>query len=986
MSKIGSANIQLLRPEFATSNDLFGTSMDALIKAPTPFKEAMANNFAYMQQQKVGELTNMLQQQAPQDPSDPIAMQEYMQQATNMAQDKGFNQWGINAGGAINLANGLIDRNQKLETTQGTNQQTQLANLNAADKRTAAMIENTARSKGLTANQILELYTASGIGVDGDQTLRDKYQQAQTIASQRTASDISVVNNQFSLQQALASLEQNQAYQAASAEQKQNWFLEIVENTTGGSGGGLGKTQGQVGSSYSTTANNAPIASAKNYAHIVNKYAQESGVSPSLINAMIHTESTFNPNARSPVGAQGLMQLMPGTAKQMGTSNGFNPEENIRGGARYIAKQIKTFGDLDTALMAYNWGPDRTRKWVEAGRDPKKVPKETREYLDKVKGRMGAYGTGATLGVSPSDSSNMNVVPKTTVKASDYITESNKGATRNKPLATKLSNTVVPSLAKHGLTWNITSGGQAAKGSGGPRVGSTAHDHGNSGDGDIKDKATGRKLSFNNEEDRKRIVALIEDLAAQGITGIGGHTDYMGDGRLHIGFQNNARVWGGVKGKASRSNTYSWMTDAFNRGRGKSSGSTSGGTSVSSSGGTNDLDITSFINSLNPDTSSINTANNSKEIMSTLADIVSRSNQLVGSGPKVDFESAGLGFMGDSTGSIPDLLKSFNNQVDFVNKDMQTAANITDTSGNARLLDTFDATDLLKSNIGQSDSFQTKLAKAREEAASSGQGSVGLSSLIGTGARLTEGAALLESAGYTQEVMKGLTADVQTVILTTLNNYLDKNQTTVADNTIKLEKEKRGLINYDKGFPDNYWKASLKNLNDTIKEDSIKWLEEETTFDKIMKGASKVSTVGAIGLVSNKAVSANKRLSNLKTLHENMIKTTVDIAMNSKNEYGSTLAYADIPGITKRAKEIYIEQQGLDDKKGADDIMGYSTKIINPGMYKNSVKIALKEADQAKRKKWAKYTEKPVQIPFAEQVQMNLRKDTLNTFKSDPNK
>lgn len=978
MSKIGSVNIGLLRPEFAEANELFGTSMDALTESATPFKEAMANNFAYMQQQKAGELTNLLQQQAPQDPTDPMAMQQYMQQATNMAQDNGFNQWGINAGGAINLADGLIDRNQKLETTQGTNQQTQLANLNATDKRTAAMIENLASSKKLTADERVALYAAAGIGVDGDQTARDKYQQAQTIASQRIASDIGVVNNQFSLQQALASLEHNQAYQAASAEQKQTWFQEIVKNMTGGSGGGLGKGQGQVGSSYSTTANNAPIASAKDYAPVVNKYAQESGVSPSLINAMIHTESAFNPNARSAVGAQGLMQLMPGTAKEMGTSNGFNPEENIRGGARYIAKQIKDFGDLDTALMAYNWGPGNTREWIKAGRDPNKVPKETREYLDKVKGRMGAYGTGASLGVKPSDASNMNVAPNTKVRASDYITESNKGATRNKPLATKLSDTVAPSLAKHGLTWNITSGGQAAKGSGGPRVGSTAHDHGNSGDGDIIDKATGRKLSFNNEEDRKRIAALIEDLAAQGITGIGGHTDYMGDGRLHIGFQNNARVWGGVKGEASSSNTYSWMTDAFNRGRGKSSGS--------SSGGTNDLDITSFINSLNPDTRSINTANNSKEIMSTLADIVSRSNQLVGSGPKVDFESAGLGFMGESTGSIPDLLKSFDNQVDFVNQDIQTAANVMDTSANARLLDTFDATDLLKSNIGQSDSFQTKLAKAREEAASSGQGSVGLSSLIGTGARLTEGAALLESAGYTPEVMMTFPADVQASILSTLNNYLDKNQTTVAGNTIKLEKEKRGLIDYDKEFPDNYWKASLKNLNDTIKDDSIKWLKEESRFDKIMKGASKVYTVGAIGLVSNKAVSADKRISNLKTLHENMLKTTVDIAMNSSNEYGSTLAYADIAGITKRAKEIYIEQQGLDDKYGADDIKGYSPKIINPGLYKNSVKIALKESDQAKRKKWAKYKENPVQIPFAEQVQMNLRKDTLNTFKSDPNK
>ena len=61
--------------------------------------------------------------------------------------------------------------------------------------------------------------------------------------------------------------------------------------------------------------------------------------------------------------------------------------------------------------------------------------------------------------------------------------------------------------------------------------------------------------------------SFIEDLAAAGFTGIGGHVDYMGDGRLHIGVQNNARVWGGTKGKAHRKSVYPWMKEAFERGR-----------------------------------------------------------------------------------------------------------------------------------------------------------------------------------------------------------------------------------------------------------------------------------------------------------------------------------------------------------------------------------------------------------------------------------
>ena len=107
--------------------------------------------------------------------------------------------------------------------------------------------------------------------------------------------------------------------------------------------------------------------------------AQRSGVSPALVKAVCLAESAMNPKAVSKSGAQGLMQLMPGTAGDMDVSDPFDPAQSIDGGARYLSHQLRTFGDLRLALAAYNAGPAR----VQAAGGIPAIP-ETEQYVVKV--------------------------------------------------------------------------------------------------------------------------------------------------------------------------------------------------------------------------------------------------------------------------------------------------------------------------------------------------------------------------------------------------------------------------------------------------------------------------------------------------------------------------------------------------------------------------------------------------------------------------
>ena len=107
--------------------------------------------------------------------------------------------------------------------------------------------------------------------------------------------------------------------------------------------------------------------------------ARAHGLDPKLLHALVITESAYRADARSPVGAGGLTQLMPGTARELGVTDRFDPIENLRGGADYLARQILRFGNLRLALAAYNSGPGRVAR---LGRIPDIA--ETQSYVATV--------------------------------------------------------------------------------------------------------------------------------------------------------------------------------------------------------------------------------------------------------------------------------------------------------------------------------------------------------------------------------------------------------------------------------------------------------------------------------------------------------------------------------------------------------------------------------------------------------------------------
>ena len=123
------------------------------------------------------------------------------------------------------------------------------------------------------------------------------------------------------------------------------------------------------------------------YDSYIKRAAFTNKIDPLLIKAIIKAESNFNQYAVSSMGAQGLMQLMPGTARDLRVRNPFDPGQNINGGTRYFKNLLNTYdGDIALSLAAYNAGPGRVSK-----NGPLPKIKETREYVRRVMQNYQSY-------------------------------------------------------------------------------------------------------------------------------------------------------------------------------------------------------------------------------------------------------------------------------------------------------------------------------------------------------------------------------------------------------------------------------------------------------------------------------------------------------------------------------------------------------------------------------------------------------------------
>ena len=155
--------------------------------------------------------------------------------------------------------------------------------------------------------------------------------------------------------------------------------------------GNLHYVRGKSGRANRKIAINRPVVrstrdfSSQTINDFIHAAATEHGIDPLLIKAIIKAESNFDPTAVSPKGAQGLMQLMPATARDLQVADPFDPQDNITGGTKYLRSLLDSFGwDIELSLAAYNAGPGRVK-----GRIPNIV--ETKMYIAKVLDNYQAY-------------------------------------------------------------------------------------------------------------------------------------------------------------------------------------------------------------------------------------------------------------------------------------------------------------------------------------------------------------------------------------------------------------------------------------------------------------------------------------------------------------------------------------------------------------------------------------------------------------------
>jgi soluble lytic murein transglycosylase-like protein len=160
-----------------------------------------------------------------------------------------------------------------------------------------------------------------------------------------------------------------------------------------------------AGPGLSATGGTAPVGGSGGpgpFKAEIDAAAAKYHLDPALLRGLIRAESNFDPNAGSPAGAQGLCQLMPGTAASLGVTNIHDPAQNIDGGARYLRQQLDAFGgDVTKALAAYNAGPGAVQRYggVPPYAETQAYVRRVQQYADEYR-RQSQSQPAAAVGVS----------------------------------------------------------------------------------------------------------------------------------------------------------------------------------------------------------------------------------------------------------------------------------------------------------------------------------------------------------------------------------------------------------------------------------------------------------------------------------------------------------------------------------------------------------------------------------------------------------
>jgi len=155
----------------------------------------------------------------------------------------------------------------------------------------------------------------------------------------------------------------------------------VISNTRQESGSGPVRSYAVPQAESVRATRSASVGRASRYDDLIDNQCRTQGVRPDLVRAVVQVESGFNPMARSPKGAMGLMQLMPATARQYGVNDPYNPAENVRGGVAYLRQLLDRYENKEElALAAYNAGPSAVDRHGQS------IPpyRETRNYVAQI--------------------------------------------------------------------------------------------------------------------------------------------------------------------------------------------------------------------------------------------------------------------------------------------------------------------------------------------------------------------------------------------------------------------------------------------------------------------------------------------------------------------------------------------------------------------------------------------------------------------------